>query len=70
MIVVSLNVDFDESSTSCCATDPKQNLENLGEAFGVKEETHGEETPTYEEEVGAGNKIGDMSKWESDDETL
>ena len=70
MVVVSPNVDFDESSTSHHATEPKQNLEDLGEALSVGEKTHAEGTPTPEEEVGVRSTNGDTSEWESDNEIL
>lgn len=68
-IIISPNVDFDESSTSRHAADPKQNLENLSEAFGAGEETN-RETPTPEVVVGVRHTSGDVSESESDEEAL
>ena len=76
-IVISPNVDFDESSTSHHAADPKQNLESLGEAFGIGEEAssigeeaQAEEMPTPEAIMEARNMNEDVSEWESDNEIL
>ena len=69
-IVISPNVDFNESSTSRCAGDSKQNLENLGEALGIGETAHIEDIPDPKMEVGDKNMNGDASEWESDEEIL
>ena len=65
---MSPKVDFDEPSTFRHAADSKQNLENIGEAFGIEEETHSDGTPTSEVKVGVRNMNGDTSRWELDDE--
>ncbi len=57
-------------SASHHAADPKQNLENLGEAFSIGEEAQAEETPTPETITEAQNTNEDASKWESDNEIL
>ena len=69
-VIVSPNVDFDESSISCPSTNPKQNLNNLSDALGTEETTHTEAEHDSKTILEVQNMNGDMSEWESDEEIL
>lgn len=62
MAVVSPNVDFDKSSTSCTAAEEKQGLGELRDALNIKDDSH------VEEVVRDGDEH--LSEWESDEEIL
>lgn len=69
MVVVSPNVDFDESSITRSATTDQQSLDNLNQAFGSKGITHKEEPESSKIDKQPENQTDPTSKWESDDET-
>lgn len=70
MVIVSPNVDFNESSILCPSTKPQQNLNNLSDALGNEETTHTKEVYGSKSMLEVKNTSGDMSEEESDEEIL
>jgi hypothetical protein len=66
MVVMSPNINFNESSISCTTANPGQDLNGLRNAFDTEGNIHEKETnPGMSMEAGR-----DMNKWESDEEIL
>jgi len=70
MVVVSPNVDFDESSATCSMASTDCTLNSLQDAFGIRDAPHVEEKPHVEAKARIEIVSDDMSKWESDTEIL
>ena len=70
MVVVSPNVDFDESSISRSTASHKQSLNDLSQALGTEGTTHEQEAQGSEAEERPGDATDLTSEWESDEEIL
>ena len=70
MVVISPNVDFDESSVSRSTTSHGQSLNNLSHALDGERRTHEREAQDSKVEEQPEDAAGLMSEWESDEDNL
>ena len=70
MVVVSPNVDFDESSAAHSMADADRGLDGLWDAFGVQGTPPVEGAPYTETKTRIETMDNNASKWESDTEIL
>ena len=70
MVIISPNVNFDESSVLRSTTSHGQSLNDLSHALNGERRTHEREAHDSEVEEQPEDAAGLMSKWESDEDIL